>query len=306
MTTLTFSAVLAEAVEAEAAAARFYDCLQSHTKDPDAQRLLSAMAAVQRAHCSQVAFEGCKAVNSRVLGASLDSTVPRHVAHGWEEIDELTFDEALGIALEGQLRAKEFYSGFASMFEGQEEAVLRRAGGVELHFARQLQGAMARRAVARRHAQTLAQLIANIVVARRAVSRTLGRLEANAKDDATAKFVREVAAYQEQRSDEIARLSELPLASEPRSPAFRIRGEVDGAEPLELGSVMRIALEVEEKTALYCEHGAATLRGNEAGVLKNLASESLDNAKSIAAALREVTLHDTGGSERRKSPRLAA
>ncbi len=303
---LTFLDVLLESVQAEATAASYYERLQAHAAGPDARGLLAAMAAVQRAHGEQIAAEGRALLYGGIPVDPRAGSVSAHVAPGWDDVRDLSYDEALQIALEGQAAAEDYYAGLATLFDGPEEAMLKRAAAVEQRFGHQLRDAVARRARARRCERALAQIIGSVVVARQSATRMLRRPESATADPRAARLVEQVIAYEEQRSAEIASLSPEPGLRVMRSPAFVVSVAASDHTPPDLGLVMRVALELEEKTASYCTRAAATLRVVEATVLRKLAAECLDNAESIATALARLGRADEDLQARSSDPRLAA
>lgn len=289
MTTLTFPAVLSESVDTELSVGRFYERMLLRTRDPLASKLFSVMAAVQRSHADQVMFEGQKLLNRRVLDGVPTAPELLRVEAGWEDVYDLCYAEALQVVLECEHQAAERYAGLASLFDGTEAALLLRAADVERSFIRQVQGALARLADAKRREHTLALVLGSIVVARRAATATLANLAAWSPVPSVKRIAGQFVAYEQQRTQEIAALSPEPIPPMLRSPAFPSRMLREAAS-LGVAQVLLWARDLEERTASYCLRGAVTLKGREAQVLRRLAAESLDHAEAITGTLDRLEL----------------
>lgn len=113
---ITYPRAIREAVEAEAAAARFYARLAARSDDPRAKRFFLDMVRVEQQHGGDILVNGHHWIEWAELDG-LDQGYERiETAPGWQDIEGITLREGLNIALECEVRAARYYRHVASLF----------------------------------------------------------------------------------------------------------------------------------------------------------------------------------------------
>lgn len=112
------SQALRNAIEVERAAARFYGKLAARTKQPEARAFLERLVGEETSHA--VALEA----KSREL---VDGALPEHpdwhfenieTVPDWTLADDVSFEQALQVALEAEQSAELFYDALAGTTTG--------------------------------------------------------------------------------------------------------------------------------------------------------------------------------------------
>jgi rubrerythrin len=106
------------AVEAELAAAGFYERLAAATREPDAKLFLEQMVLTELEHARRIEEAGL-----RVLGGPLADRADGDVSTvetlpDWRYLDGIAIEQALEIALSAERQASLYYDALADCFDG--------------------------------------------------------------------------------------------------------------------------------------------------------------------------------------------
>ncbi len=114
---LTLTRAVENAIEAEMAAHRFYKYLLECTDDPDARQFFRKMANEELEHAENVQNIG-RRFTDRPLPDPDGSFEQVEISRLWERADNITFRQALDLAIEGESHARFFYDAVAQSLEG--------------------------------------------------------------------------------------------------------------------------------------------------------------------------------------------
>ena len=120
MATISLVQAIRNALEAEDAAARFYDLLAHSTDDRQARNFLLAMAEDEKRHHQQISRLALKAADQPLPDIPDDNCELVETAPEWAELDQLDYDSALAVALEAEEHAELFYDALAGALQGRE------------------------------------------------------------------------------------------------------------------------------------------------------------------------------------------
>jgi rubrerythrin len=135
VTALTLGQAMRNAIEAENAAARFYALLAQSTQDADAKTFLEQMAVQERHHAKSVADVADVQLPSNVTGrVELVETAPE-----WAYLDDITYGQALEVALEAERHAHLFYDAVAEAAKGEVADFFRALARQELDHVEALE-----------------------------------------------------------------------------------------------------------------------------------------------------------------------
>lgn len=137
MSEVSVAQAIRNALEAERAAARFYERLRQNTNDPAAQAFLAQMARAEEAHARSI--EDASTTLAATLPTDADALADAvETAPGWEWIEDLDLGEALQIALEAEHSAALFYEAVADALTGEARAFFEQLAATEGEHARAL------------------------------------------------------------------------------------------------------------------------------------------------------------------------
>ncbi len=117
MTTLQLGQALRNAIEAEKAAKRFYELLAESTEDADAKSFLEKMAREENRHAKQLEEYVSKAVELTIPDLPDENVEAVETMREWAYVDDISYENALAIALEAELHAALYYSTIADCME---------------------------------------------------------------------------------------------------------------------------------------------------------------------------------------------
>ena len=106
------------AIEVERAAERFYGMLAESTDDAEARRFLFKMRTQESEHAKQIQQMGQKIVAGELPFRADDNMELVETAPEWAFTDDLSFDDAITLAIELEDHAAMFYDALASSTKG--------------------------------------------------------------------------------------------------------------------------------------------------------------------------------------------
>ncbi|MCU0663461.1 MAG: ferritin family protein [Myxococcota bacterium] len=119
MSTLTLEQVVRNCVEAENAAARFYELLADFTLKVDARDFLQSMCKLERGHAMSIERLGQKLGAGELPMRADDNVELIETAPAWSDVADITLSEALGLAIELEQHAELYYSALADATKGE-------------------------------------------------------------------------------------------------------------------------------------------------------------------------------------------
>jgi rubrerythrin len=114
---MTFERALRNAIEAERAAARFYQLLLESTEDPEARKFLKKMMDDENAHARAIEDLGRKLAKNELPLRPDDNCELVETSTEWADVDDIVYEEALKVALDAEVSASLYYSAMADLFE---------------------------------------------------------------------------------------------------------------------------------------------------------------------------------------------
>ena len=143
--TITIGQALRNAIEAERAAARFYDRLVAKAADATTRHFFEEMAQQERDHARAVE-EMAGQIGNGELPTRPDTAVSTvETAPAWAEVDSLDLDQALELALESENNAVLYYDAMADYCELGAKSFFERMVAREEEHARRLSELIAER-----------------------------------------------------------------------------------------------------------------------------------------------------------------
>lgn len=140
--TITARQAIRNAVEAEKAAAQFYRFLAENTEDIESRRFLVEMAVAEEGHANAIESEGILIVKGP-LAARADSAVDMVEAlPEWKFVENISFDDALRVAHQAELKAAMYYDAFADFLGGEASGFFHRLAKTEEEHARSIEQRM--------------------------------------------------------------------------------------------------------------------------------------------------------------------
>jgi rubrerythrin len=113
MTQLTRAQAIQTAIDAEKAATAFYARLARNTKDEEARTLLQKIASDEASHARQIVDLAERLGENELPDAGLLLADGIEIREDWYEIDNMTYEQALQIALDGEHHAVMMYEALA-------------------------------------------------------------------------------------------------------------------------------------------------------------------------------------------------
>ena len=119
MTRMTLRQAVRNSIEVERAAEQFYRTLADSTEDEEAKVFLEEMADQEACH-QRCIREFANALNASELPFRADDNVELiETAPEWADVDNLSYEEALVIALENENHAMMYYNALSDVSEGE-------------------------------------------------------------------------------------------------------------------------------------------------------------------------------------------
>ena len=147
--TITIGQAMRNAIEAERAAARFYDRLVGKASDDATRRFFEEMAQQERDHASAIE-EMANRVGTGELPTRADTAVSTvETAPAWADADAIDLDDALTLALDAENGAALYYDALSDFCELGVKAFFEKMMRVEEEHARKLRDMIAARAKGR-------------------------------------------------------------------------------------------------------------------------------------------------------------
>ncbi len=113
MSFMNLEEALRSAIEAELAAARFYAQLAQNTSDPRARDFLHSLVSEELDHAERVELLALTCAN-RALSFRPDRQIDRiETVPEWLAVDNITYEQAVDVALEAEVHASLFYRALA-------------------------------------------------------------------------------------------------------------------------------------------------------------------------------------------------
>jgi rubrerythrin len=118
MAAISISQAFRNAIEVERAANRFYSLLADSTEDADAKSFLVEMASQELQHANEIEELARKAESGELPLRADDNMEAVETAPDWAYVDGISYDDALGVALEAEQHACLFYEALADSTQG--------------------------------------------------------------------------------------------------------------------------------------------------------------------------------------------
>ncbi len=113
MTQLTRAQAIQTAIDAEKAATAFYARLARNTEDEEARSILQKIASDEANHAIQIVDLAKRLGEDKLPEAGLLLAAGIEIRADWYEIDNVTYEQALQIALDGEHHAVMMYEALA-------------------------------------------------------------------------------------------------------------------------------------------------------------------------------------------------
>lgn len=131
MTGLTRAQAIQTAIDAEKAAAAFYARLARNTEDIQAQKVLEKLAADELEHEQKLLELAAELGESKLPEVGLKLADGIEIRADWYEVDNITYKQALDIALDGERNAELYYAALAVDTTPEVEAFFQGMSKVE-------------------------------------------------------------------------------------------------------------------------------------------------------------------------------
>ena len=139
MTKLSLEQAIRNAIEVEEAAARFYKLLADSTADVKAKKFLEKMIAEEQGHARAIEDMGKELTNGKIPGRPDDNCEIVETAPEWAYMDDISYGQALEIALDAENHAALYYSAVADGFTGPVSEFFRSLSSTEEQHIKNLQ-----------------------------------------------------------------------------------------------------------------------------------------------------------------------
>jgi rubrerythrin len=140
MARLTLEQAIRNAIEAEKSAARFYRLLGESTGDAEARAFLERMVKEEEAHAAAIQDMGRKLTSGEIPGQADDNVECIETMPAWAYSDDISFDQALEIALDAENHAALYYSAISDGFEGKVAEFFGNLAKTEEQHVKNLEG----------------------------------------------------------------------------------------------------------------------------------------------------------------------
>jgi rubrerythrin len=143
MSQITFAQAVRNAVAAEQAASRFYQLLAESTDDEQARAFFERMSTDEVNHAEQIEAMGKKLTDGELPSRPDDDCRVVETAPEWAFADDVSYEQALQIALEAENHAALYYSAVADAFgPGPLSEFFEDLSGTEEEHAKQIRKMM--------------------------------------------------------------------------------------------------------------------------------------------------------------------
>ncbi len=119
MTQMTLKQAVRNAIAIEHAAEQFYRTLSDSTKDEDAKAFLDEMADQERCHQRRIRSLSEEMDTGKLPFRADDNVELVETAPAWADVDEVSYNTALSIALENEQHAVLYYSALSDASNGK-------------------------------------------------------------------------------------------------------------------------------------------------------------------------------------------
>ncbi|MFW5739137.1 MAG: ferritin family protein [Myxococcota bacterium] len=144
MTEMTIEQAIRNSIEAERAAARFYQLLAESTEDPEAKIFLEQMRDDEVQHARAIEAMA-KEISNKDLPVRADGGCEKiETAPEWKYVDHIDYLSALRVALESERSAVLYYSAVAEAFTGKQKAFFEDLAATEETHAKRISEILAR------------------------------------------------------------------------------------------------------------------------------------------------------------------
>ncbi len=116
---MTLEQAVRDAYEAERFAAMFYDELANLTDDRKARGFFSTMAAQERRHADRVLEIGGRLGTEGMATHAVIDVSHVETAVGWQKLENISYLDALQVALEAEHAAVRFYRTMSELLDGE-------------------------------------------------------------------------------------------------------------------------------------------------------------------------------------------
>jgi rubrerythrin len=123
------------AVEAELAAARFYQLLAESTGDAESRAFLAELAEQEILHARAIEAKGIEIAGGPLPARAEGEVEMIETLPEWRFADDLTLAQALDIAFEAETQASMYYDAFADYLEGAGKEFFAELARVEAEHA---------------------------------------------------------------------------------------------------------------------------------------------------------------------------
>lgn len=143
MSSMSLEQAVRNSLEAERAAERFYRLLAKSTEDQAARSFLHKMAALEEAHAQTIEQMALELRTGKLPSRPDDNVELIETAPAWADLDNISLDEAMEIALENERHAALYYGALADATQGKLHALFQQITGDENRHAEAISGAIA-------------------------------------------------------------------------------------------------------------------------------------------------------------------
>ena len=123
------------AVEAELAAARFYELLSESTGDAESRAFLAGLAEQEILHARSIESKGIEIAGGPLPARAEGEVEMIETLPEWRFAEELTLAQALDVAYEAETQASMYYDALSDFLEGPAKAFFAELARVEAEHA---------------------------------------------------------------------------------------------------------------------------------------------------------------------------
>ncbi len=132
MKTMTLEQAIRNAIEVEQAAERFYRLLADSTADEEATQFLLAMASQEKEHARAIGTYGKKLTDAMLPERPDDNVETIEASPNWAYVDNMSFKEAVQVALENEQNAALYYDALADSTTGKTASFFKEIAKLEV------------------------------------------------------------------------------------------------------------------------------------------------------------------------------
>ena len=139
MTSITLGKALRNAIEAEQASERFYRLLAESTKDEKAGGFLLSMADQEKQHAALLTRMSEQLQAGELPMRADDNVEVIETVPEWADLDDISFEQALEVALQAENNAALYYDALSSMTGGETADFFSQTARTEEEHAKKIQ-----------------------------------------------------------------------------------------------------------------------------------------------------------------------